>query len=75
MLRGLSDNVTKLYDAIREVFFEVKEAKAMSKMAVWKWAPTSNVFTSLPLRVSRAIEKEYEVILIVWLRRKALLNY
>ena len=45
----------------------MKEAKAMSKMAVWKWASTSNVFTSLPLRVSRAIEKEYEVIFIVWL--------
>ena len=60
-MKGLKDNVTKLYDTIREVIFELKEAITISKMATWKWASASNVYTNLPLRVSRAVEAHFEV--------------
>ena len=61
VLKGLAENVAKLYDAIRDVIFELKEAIATSKIAIWKWASASNIYNSLPLRVSCAIETEHEV--------------
>ena len=61
VLKGLAENVAELYDAIRDVTFELKEAIILSKIAIWKWTSASNIYSSLPLRVSRAIETEYEV--------------
>ena len=53
--------MNKLYNAIRDVTFELKEAIALSKIVIWKWTFASNIYSSLPLRVSRAIETKYEV--------------
>ena len=41
--------------------FELEEAISFSKKAVWKWASASTAYSSLPLRLSRAVETEYKV--------------
>ena len=60
-LNGLAVTVSELCDAIRKIIFELKEVTTLSRRVIWKWASASNVYSSLPVRVFRAIEIEYEV--------------
>jgi len=60
-LSGLSENFNALKDSVRNIFFEFHEAEALAKQTLWQWARTPDQFGNLPLRVSRAIEKEFQV--------------
>ncbi|CAK8690930.1 unnamed protein product [Clavelina lepadiformis] len=58
ILVGMFENVSKLYECIKDLVAETREATIASKMYNWKWS--SKQFTALPLRVSYALEREFD---------------
>jgi len=58
---GMAKDVGALCDRIREISFEFREAETLAKQTIWQWARFPDQFVNLPLRTSRALEKEYEV--------------
>jgi len=60
-LAGLRSNVADLKDAIKEMRSEFREATTYSKICRWTWSADDVTFHDFPLRVSRAIEQQFEV--------------
>ena len=61
-LKGCTSNVKQVSTKIKKLLFEMNEAVTLSKQVLWNWTdPETDILNPLPLRVSRAIEKAYEV--------------
>ena len=61
-LKGCTSNVKQVSTKIKELLFEMNEAVTLSKQVLWNWTDAeTDILNPLPLRVSRAIEKAYEV--------------
>jgi len=65
LLKGCYSNVKQALRKIEKLLFEVNEALTVSKQVLWNWTDAeTGSFNPLPLRISRTVEKAYEVLFL-----------